>query len=105
MRKKQATEVSLSHEDRNGFRPFETIHANPGVEPEIHLLEAYRRLTIRRAIAALPEKQKLVFVMSHLEQMRYEEISEVLGIPIGTVKSRMFAAVNALRTLLAEERP
>jgi RNA polymerase sigma-70 factor, ECF subfamily len=97
-------EMSLAHEDRDGFKPFENLRVNERIEPEVHLLEEYRKLGIRRAIAALPEHQKLVFVMSHLEDMKYVEIAEVLGIAVGTVKSRMFAAVNALRALLKEER-
>ena len=105
-RKKRARgeEVSLFQEDRNGFMPFENLRVNQRIEPEVHLLEEYRKLGIRRAIAALPEHQKLVFVMSHLEDMKYAEIAEVLGIAVGTVESRMFAAVNTLRTLLQEEQ-
>jgi len=101
--KANAVELSLTHEDRNGFRPFENLRVNQRIEPEVHLLEEYRKLGIRRAIAALPENQKLVFVMSHLEDMKYAEIAEVLGIAVGTVKSRMFAAVNTLRTMLEED--
>lgn len=100
---KAHSEVSLAHEDCSGFKPFENLRVNQRIEPEVHLLEEYRKHSIRRAIAALPERQKLVFVMSHLEDMKYAEIAEVLGIAVGTVKSRMFAAVNALRTMLKEE--
>lgn len=101
--KADAVELSLAFEDRNGFRPFENLRVNQRIEPEVHLLEEYRKLGIRRAIAALPENQKLVFVMSHLEDMKYAEIAEVLGVAVGTVKSRMFAAVNRLRTMLKED--
>jgi RNA polymerase sigma-70 factor, ECF subfamily len=100
----RSEELSLAHVDRNGFRPFENLRVNERIEPEVHLLEEYRKLGIRRAIASLPERQKLVFIMSHLEDMKYAEIAEVLGIAVGTVKSRMFAAVGSLRTMLKEER-
>lgn len=99
----RCSDLSLAHEDRNGFRPFESLRVNARIEPEVHLLEAYRKHSIRRAISALPEHQKLVFVMSHFEDMKYTEIAEVLGIAVGTVKSRMFAAVNALRAMLRED--
>lgn len=102
--KARSEEFSLAHVDRNGFKPFENLRVNQQIEPEVHLLEEYRKLGIRRAIASLPERQKLVFVMSHLEDMKYAEIAEVLGIAVGTVKSRMFAAVGSLRTMLKEER-
>jgi RNA polymerase sigma-70 factor (ECF subfamily) len=101
--KARVSEVSLSREDPSGFRVFANLRVNQRIEPEIHLLEHYRRLTIRRAIDALPDNQKLVFVMSHFEDMKYAEIAEVLGIAVGTVKSRMFAAVNTLRAILKEQ--
>jgi len=103
-RKRRPEEVSLAQECMDGFRPFENIRANERIEPEVHLLEAYRRWRIRRAIDSLPEAQKLVFVMSHLEGMRYVEIAEVLHVPLGTVKSRMFAAVARLKCQLKEEQ-
>jgi RNA polymerase sigma-70 factor, ECF subfamily len=96
-------EVPLTQESKDGARPFENIRANPRIEPEVHLIDEYRRFRIRRAIRALPESQRLVFVMSHIEDMKLSEIAEVLGIPIGTVKSRMFAAVRSLRRALEEE--
>ena len=90
----------------NGQAPiqlYENIRANPRIEPDIHLLEEYRRHSIRRAVLRLPAPQRLVFVMSELEGLKYAQISEMLGIPVGTVKSRMFAAVAALRNMLEGE--
>lgn len=99
--------ISRCRKERsNGQAPiqlYESIRANPKVEPDIHLLEQYRRHSIRRAVAALPPGQRLVFVMSEIEGMKYAEIAEMLSIPVGTVKSRMFAAVAALRQMLEGE--
>lgn len=93
-RKRHPDEASL---DNEGSKAFENLRASERVEPEAHLIEDYRRWKIRQAIESLPEKQKLVFVMSHLEGMKYDEISEILGVPLGTIKSRMSAAVRTLR--------
>jgi RNA polymerase sigma-70 factor, ECF subfamily len=82
--------------------PMAAIRANASVEPDVQLLAGYERWRIRRAIEALPEGRRLVFVMAHLEDMKYAEIAEVLGIPVGTVKSRMAAAVRSLRATLEE---
>jgi RNA polymerase sigma-70 factor, ECF subfamily len=68
--------------------------------PEQQLLERYEVFRIRRAVDELPEKQRLVFILSHYGQMRYAEIAGLLEIPPGTVKSRMSAAVEALRRKL-----
>ncbi len=89
----------------NGHRPLAEIRASARVEPEVYLLEGYRRFRIREAIRALPEAQKLVFVLAHLEGMPYDEIGRVLDIPVGTVKSRMSGAVRRLQGLLQEIKP
>ena len=102
-KRRRSGEVSLSTENGSGYRPFESIRASERVEPEVRLMEAYRRFKLRQAIAALPVAQRLVFVMSHFEEMRYAEIAGVLRVPVGTVKSRMHAAINTLRRLLKED--
>jgi len=55
---------------------------------------------VRTALQDLPEGQRMVFVLAEAQGLKYREISEVLGIPVGTVKSRMNAAVTRLRGLL-----
>jgi RNA polymerase sigma-70 factor (ECF subfamily) len=51
---------------------------------------------------ALPERLREVLVLRHFHEMSEAEIAEVLGIPRGTVKSRLHAAVRAARALLEE---
>ncbi len=55
----------------------------------------------RDAVAALPDAQRAVFVLSEYEGLRYAEISALLDIPMGTVASRKRLAVAALRRLLS----
>lgn len=88
-----------------GRHPLADIPANKRVEPEAHLLAGYRMFRMRQAIAQLPEGQKLVFVLAHLEGMPYNTIARVLDIPVGTVKSRMSSAVRRLQGLLQEIKP
>jgi RNA polymerase sigma-70 factor (ECF subfamily) len=56
---------------------------------------------IGRAVETLSEKLRLVFVLGQLDGMRYRDIAEILGIPVGTVKSRMSNAEKAIRGQLA----
>lgn len=58
------------------------------------------RLDLRAAVAAMPEHWREVVLLSIDEGLTYPEISEVLGIPTGTVKSRMFFAIRWLREAL-----
>jgi RNA polymerase sigma-70 factor, ECF subfamily len=57
------------------------------------------------AILRLPLKHREVVVMSHFQHMPYKDIAESLGVPIGTVMSRLHNARKALRDLLREEGP
>jgi len=58
---------------------------------------AQQRMDAQSALHVLPEKLRVVVVMSLYQGLGYEEISETLGIPVGTVKSRMFLAINRLK--------
>jgi len=60
------------------------------------------RERIRSAVSELPQGQQDVFILANNQDMKYQEIGHVLGIPEGTVKSRMHAAVRALRTQLRD---
>ena len=54
-------------------------------------------------VAELPNGQRHALVLRFSEQLRYDEIAEVLGCPLGTVKSRIFHALAALRKKLQLE--
>jgi RNA polymerase sigma-70 factor (ECF subfamily) len=71
--------------------------------PDDLLVARYRLWRIRRAVASLPAHHRLVFTLAHYEELSYAEIAAVLEIPIGTVKSRMSAAVRLLRERLPRE--
>ncbi|MCX7806516.1 MAG: sigma-70 family RNA polymerase sigma factor [Planctomycetota bacterium] len=86
-------------EDGAGLR--ESVEAmRVEAPPEGAGKEEYSEAVIA-AIESLPEDQKVVFVLSEVQGMRYAEIAETLGIPEGTVKSRMHHAVNRLRERLS----
>jgi RNA polymerase sigma-70 factor (ECF subfamily) len=55
---------------------------------------------VRRALAGLPAHYREVVVLRHYEGLKFREIGEVLGIPEGTVKSRMAEALGQLNRLL-----
>jgi len=61
-------------------------------------LEDQRRL--RAAIEKLPEGQRAVLDLAGAQGLKYEQVSAILGIPVGTVKSRVHAAVQNLRRLM-----
>ncbi len=58
------------------------------------------RLGLEAALAKLPGDQRLVFLFSEVEGLKYEQIAEIMGIPAGTVASRKHNAARTLRTEL-----
>ena len=56
---------------------------------------------LTRCVAKLAERQRLIFIMRHYNQLKNEEIAQALGISIGTVKSLHFKAVQNLRALMS----
>jgi RNA polymerase sigma-70 factor (ECF subfamily) len=54
------------------------------------------RIKLQKAIAALPEKQQLVFKMRYFEELKYEEISEILGTSVGGLKASYHHAVKKI---------
>lgn len=73
--------------------------------PEQAAASAQVAQRIAAALHALPAAQREVFVLYHYSQLSYDDIAEALGVPSGTVKSRMNAALWRLRALLAELKP
>lgn len=58
--------------------------------------------TLSRALSALPEDQRAVLLLREVHELEYEEIAEALGIAIGTVRSRLSRARDAMRLALKE---
>lgn len=62
--------------------------------------EEYSPFDLEKAIKRLPDKLRLVIVMSYFEDFKYQEIADILEIPLGTVKSRMSIAMQQLKYFL-----
>lgn len=74
--------------------------ADPTENHEIGLEREQLREEVGKAIATVPEKYRLALVLRDIEGLPYEEISEVLGIPGGTVRSRINRARGMLKRKL-----
>lgn len=69
--------------------------------PEAQLLLNERRRRLKDALVQLPERQRLVFVLSHFEGRTSKEVSAVTGLNESTVRVHLFRAIRRLRSLLA----
>ncbi len=76
--------------------------ASQGNSPEAEVEYTEQMTLIRTAVSQLRSEEKEVFLLRQNAEMTYEEIAEALGIPSGTVKTRMRLALTKLRATLAE---
>ena len=99
----EALECDDTDEEEAPFSIFEQMH-QPFLlwfsNPEQEFLDKLLRENLERALASLPDRHREVVVLSDLEGMSYGEIAEALGIPVGTVRSRLARARGALQKIL-----
>jgi RNA polymerase sigma-70 factor (ECF subfamily) len=60
-------------------------------------------LKLQKALLTLPEKQRLVFNMKYFDEMKYEEISEVLGTSVGALKASYHHAVKKIEEYMGQD--
>ena len=73
-----------------------------GPSPEDLVLAAERRRQLNAALSRLPERQRLVFMLSHFEGRSSREVSAMTGLNESTVRVHLFRAIRRLRSLLAK---
>jgi RNA polymerase sigma-70 factor (ECF subfamily) len=71
--------------------------------PEEELLTDEMRKYVRKFVDALPDKLRAVIILREVEDFSYEEIAEMLNIPIGTVRSRLFNARQFIKQRLIRQ--
>jgi RNA polymerase sigma-70 factor, ECF subfamily len=74
------------------------VEADPGDAVE----SAEQQAEVRRAVEALPEQVRQVVMLVYFQGLKYREAADILGIPVGTVKSRLHAAIEKLSETIGE---
>jgi RNA polymerase sigma-70 factor (ECF subfamily) len=95
---KRRREFSLDEHGDDDSSPFDLEADDPA--PDSRLVEDERAEAVRRALLELTEPYRVVVVLRHYEGLKFREIGDVLGIPEGTVKSRMSEALTQLGRVL-----
>ena len=94
--------VSLSMEDDDG-EEMQLDIADESQSPEMLLERGLTRDAVRRGLNALPPDYKQILLLREIQGLSYEEISDVLTLEVGTVKSRIFRARKRLCAFLLED--
>lgn len=95
-RRIDAREV-LATDESDGWGAFEPVGE---VNPEARFYETFLDAEITSAIDNLPDEYRAAVVLSDIHELRYAEIAHILGVPEGTVKSRLFRGRRILQKKL-----
>ena len=101
LRRSSTREQSLINgtETDNIELPIESSRLSPEQESE----RKERRIEIEGVIRALPANYRELIILRHSQDLTYEEIVEVTGLPLGTVKNRLFRAREMMRLLFVDK--
>jgi RNA polymerase sigma-70 factor (ECF subfamily) len=75
-------------------------HINTESHDDVEQEMRERQALVREHLSMLPAKYRIVLVLRHLQEMTYEEMAEILTLPIGTIKTHLFRARNLLKERL-----
>lgn len=90
--------VPIEREDEDGAREMDLPDRT--YDPQVVCERTELQAQVQRALSRLPDKLRTTILLYDMEGLSYEEIAEVLEIPVGTVKSRLFNARMQLRNWL-----
>jgi RNA polymerase sigma-70 factor (ECF subfamily) len=94
--------VSVKKPEVEGIEPdrlIDTSSASPGDD----LVREQRARAVRRAINALPEKQRATMILRTYHELSHQEIADILGSSVGAVKANFFHALANLKKILGSE--
>lgn len=91
-RKKQKNNISL--DESAGYELSQTLADSPYFDGD------RAQMKLQEALLTLPEKQRLVFNMKYYDDLKYEEISEILGTTVGGLKASFHIAVKKIEDYL-----
>lgn len=94
--------ISTSAQEDDENKDFDITDTNPTPEELLELSEQQR--VVRMAISELSDEYREIVTLCDIEQLSYDEISQILKCPVGTVKSRLNRARSALKKKLIKNR-
>ncbi len=104
LRKKKLQTLSIDEpvKTRDGEMQMQLEDESAGTDRNI--IRKQRQKVVQEAIEELPKKYRKVIEMRHMEEKSYQEIADVLDLPLGTVKAHIFRARELLYKALKDKR-
>jgi RNA polymerase sigma-70 factor (ECF subfamily) len=98
----QRADAAVAPDDEGEPRPLFELIAAPDAGPPDQADRAEQRELVRAAVGRLPDLLRQVVILAYFQGLKYKEVADVLDIPVGTVKSRLHAALTKLTEDWAE---
>ena len=104
LRKKKLKTLSINDPYKTKDGEVEVQLPDETYATDKKIIKQERKVIVHDAINNLPEKYRLVIQMRHMEELSYDEISEKLDLPLGTVKAHIFRARELLYKALIDRK-
>ncbi len=102
-RKKTLPTTSMDRQPTSGSITPEDHHLDS--RPDHRMETTERQQMVRTALESLPEEYRTVLILKEMESFKYEQIAEIVNVPLGTVRSRIHRARSLLRENLLKLLP
>lgn len=105
LRKKRLKLLSIDDTlEKDGAQDFSNNLKSTALDPEERYIRQQRKLIMRDLLNKLSEKYRIMIELRFFEELSYQEISEQLNLPIGTVKAQLFRAKELLYDVLSKSK-
>jgi RNA polymerase sigma-70 factor (ECF subfamily) len=104
LRRKRHPTVSLDGDGRGEAPRVREPADDPDARPDARLEGKRRRADIASLVERLPERYRAPLILRYVEGLKLEEVATILKQPVGTTKSNVHRAINALREALTDSR-
>ena len=104
LRKKKLQTLSIDQPYKTKDGDMEMQLPDESFSTDQPVMKKERKAVVQEAIDDLPEKYRLVIEMRHMEEKTYQEIADILDLPLGTVKAHIFRARELLYKALIDKR-
>lgn len=104
LRKKKLQTLSIDEPVRTREGEMQMQLPDKQASADRQIIQKQRQRMVQNAIGDLPEKYRRVIEMRHMEEKSYQEISDILDLPLGTVKAHIFRARELLYKAMKDEK-
>lgn len=104
LRKKKLQTLSIDEPVKTRDGDMQMQLEDETAETDRRIIRNQRQVIVQNAIENLPEKYRKVIEMRHMEEKSYQEIADILDLPLGTVKAHIFRARELLYKELKDKR-